>query len=240
LYLVHVNTAGEVDQIRYARERGLPVMAETCPQYLFFTEDLLAREDGARWVCSPPLRTASDQDGLWKGLADGTLQVVATDHCPFFLDGSRPIEYEGRPVAIPGKELGAADFTKIPNGLPCVGDRLPILWSYAVGQGRMTPSQFVALHSTHPAIAFGLYPRKGALQIGSDADIVVWDPDRRAVYGRERSHHRTDYNLFEGWEVVGLPERVYSRGQLLVDGDQWLGRPGMGRFLQREPAAPVL
>jgi dihydropyrimidinase len=240
LYVVHMNAAGEVDQLKYARQKGLPVMGETCPQYLFFTEETLARPDGAKWVCSPPVRTAADTARLWQGLAEGDMQVIATDHCPFFYDGSKPIEYEGQPVAIPGKELGRNDFTRIPNGLPAVGDRLPVLWTYGVGAGRLTPNQFVALHCTNPAKIFGLYPRKGALLPGSDADIVIWDPDRRPAYGVAHAHHRTDYNLFEGWDLTGFPEKVFLRGQLIVDGERWLGRPGQGKFLARQPGAPVL
>ena len=240
LYLVHMNVAGELDQLRYGRERGVPVMGETCPPYLFFTVDDLRRADGAKWVCSPPMRTAPDNAALWAGLADGSLQVVATDHCPFFFDGSRPISYEGKPVAIPGKELGRSDFTRIPNGVPGVGDRMPILWTSGVGTGRLSPCQFVALTSTNAAMIFGLYPRKGTIQPGSDADLVVWDPARRLTYGVAHAHHRTDYNLYEGWELMGFPERVYLRGALVVDGDRWLGRPGMGTFPKRQPFAPVL
>jgi dihydropyrimidinase len=240
LYLVHMNVAGEVDMLHYAREHGLSVMGETCPQYLFFTVDDLRRTDGAKWICSPPMRTKSDNDRLWEGIVDGTLQTIGTDHCPFFFDGTRPILYEGQPVAIPGKELGAHDFTKIPNGLPGVEDRLPVLWTTAVGSGRITPNQFVALTSTNPAKIFGLYPRKGALVPGADADIVIWDPLRRVKYGVAMSHQRTDYNLYEGWELTGYPEKVFLRGHLIVDGDQWLGKRGMGQFLKRAPGTEVL
>jgi dihydropyrimidinase len=239
LYLVHMNVAGEVDQLRYAREHGLSVMGETCPQYLFFSADRLRQPDGAKWVCSPPLRTPADNIRLWEGLADGTLQTIGTDHCAFFYDGSKPIEYEGQSVAIPGKELGKDDFTKIPNGLPGVGDRLPVLWTYAVGAGKLSPNQFVALTSTNPAKIFGLYPRKGTLMPGSDADIVIWDPDRRLRYGLAYSHHRTDYNLYENWELVGFPEKVFLRGSLIVDGDQWFGKAGMGRYLFRNPGSII-
>lgn len=233
LYIVHTNAGGEVDMLQYARERGVPVMGETCPQYLFFTADHLARPDGAKWVCSPPMRAKADQERLWAGLQQGILQTIGTDHCPFFYNGTTPILYEGEPVAIPGKELGATDFTKIPNGLPAVGDRLPILWTYGVRAGRLTPNQFVALTSTNPAKIFGLYPRKGALLPGSDADLVIWDPEKRVQYGLAHARHRTDYNLFEGWELTGYPEKVFLRGQMIVDGDQWLGRKGMGQFLKR-------
>ena len=240
LYIVHMNTAGEVDQLDYSRKLGLPVMGETCPQYLFFTEDNLRHPDGDKYVCSPPLRTVQDNQRLWQGLANGTIQSVGTDHCPFFHDGTHAIKYEGRNVAIPGKELGVEDFTKIPNGLPAVGDRLPILWTYGVGKGHITANQFVALTSTNPAKIFGLYPRKGTLLPGSDADIVIWDPELRITYGLDYAHHRTDYNLFEGWKLAGYPEKVFLRGQLIVDGDEWFGRAGGGKYLTRMPDSPIL
>lgn len=240
LYVVHMNAGGEVDQLQYARQHGLPVMGETCPQYLFFTEEDLKRPDGAKWICSPPMRTAADNARLWEGLSDGIIQTIGTDHCPFFFDGTRPIVYEGKEVAIPGKELGKDDFTKIPNGLPAVGDRLPVMWTYGVGKGRMTPNQFVAFTSTNPAKIFGLYPRKGTLLPGSDADVVIWDPERRFKYGVAHSQHRTDYNLFEGWELVGYPEKVFLRGSLIVDNEHWLGKAGAGKFLRRQPGAQVI
>ena len=240
LYVVHVNTAGGLDQIRYARDRSLPIMGEACPQYLFFTIEHLRREDGAKWICSPPMRTEADNHALWEGLSEGVLQAVGTDHCPFFYDGTQAIEYEGQPVMIPGKELGKSDFSKIPNGLPGVGDRLPVLWSTGVGMGRLSMNQFVALTSTNPAKIFGLYPKKGALQPGSDADLVLWDSERNLTYGLAYSHHRTDYNLYEGWQLKGFPEKVFLRGQLIVDGATWLGRGGMGEFIHRKPNAEVL
>jgi dihydropyrimidinase len=240
LYIVHMNSAGELQQLRYGRAQGVPVMGETCPPYLFFSIEDLRRPDGAKWVCSPPMRAAADNEALWGGLSDDSLQTVGTDHCPFFYDGRHPIDYEGQPVAIPGKELGADDFTKIPNGVPGVGDRMPILWTYGVGRGRLTPNQFVALTSTNAARIFGLYPRKGALEPGSDADIVLWDPERRVKYGVAHAQHRTDYNLYEGWELVGFPEKVFLRGELIVDGERWLGHAGQGRFLKRNPGAEVI
>jgi dihydropyrimidinase len=240
LYIVHMNAAGEVDQLQYARQKGVQIMGETCPQYLFFTIDHLRRPDGAKWVCSPPMRTPADNDRLWQGLSDGTLQTIGTDHCPFFFDGAHPIRYEDELVAIPGKELGKDNFTLIPNGLPAVQDRLPVMWTYGVRAGRLSPNQFVALTSTNPAKIFGLYPRKGALLPGSDADLVIWDPERRLTYGLAFAHHRTDYNLFENWELVGYPEKVFLRGNLIVDGSTWLGKAGMGKFLTRQPGAAVL
>ncbi len=239
LYIVHMNVAGEVDQLSYARQHGVNVMGETCPQYLFFTADQLRHPDGAKWVCSPPLRSAADNLRLWQGLADGTIQTIGTDHCAFFYDGTRPISYEGQSIGIPGKELGKDDFTKIPNGLPGVQDRLPILWTYGVRAGKLTPNQFVALTSTNPAKIFGLYPRKGTLMPGSDADIAIWDPDRRLRYGVAHAHHRTDYNLYEDWELVGYPDKVFLRGALIVDGDRWLGKAGMGQYLFRSPGTTL-
>jgi dihydropyrimidinase len=186
------------------------------------------------------MRTSADNDRLWEGIVQGIIQVISTDHCPFFYDGSKPIMYEGKPVAIPGKELGKDDFTRIPNGLPCVGDRLPLIWTHGVGKGRITPNQFVALNCTNPARIFGLYPRKGALLPGSDADILIWDPQKHVTYGVEHAQHRTDYNLFEGWELTGYPDKVFLRGQLIVDQEHWLGQAGMGRFIKRSPFVPVL
>lgn len=233
VYIVHMNAGGEVDMLKYARERGINVMGETCPQYLFFTIDDLRRADGSKWICSPPVRTAQDNARLWEGLSEGVLQTIGTDHCPFFYDGTKPIVYEGREMAIPGKELGKNDFTKIPNGLPGVGDRLPVMWTCGVRAGKITENQFVAYHSTNPAKIFGLYPRKGALLPGSDADLVIWDPDKKVKYGVEQAHHRTDYNLYEGWELTGYPEKVFLRGKVIVDGDKWLGKAGDGQFLKR-------
>ena len=233
VYIVHMNMGGEVDMLKYARERGVKVMGETCPQYLFFTMDDLRRPDGAKWICSPPMRSKEDSARLWEGLSQGILQTIGTDHCPFFFDGTQPIVYEGGEIAIPGKELGRDDFTKIPNGLPGIQDRMPILWTTGVRAGRITANQFVAYMSTNPAKIFGLYPRKGALLPGADADLVIWDPEKRVTYGAALSHQRTDYNLYEGWELIGYPEKVFLRGNLIVDGGEWKGRRGGGRFLKR-------
>lgn len=240
VYIVHMNAGGEADMLKYARERGAPVMGETCPQYLFFTVEHLKRPDGAKWICSPPMRSEADNARLWAALADGDIQTVGTDHCPFFFDGTKPIVYEGKPIAIPGKELGEGNFTKIPNGLPGVQDRLPVLWTTGVNSGKITPNQFVALTSTNPAKIFGLYPRKGAIAPGADADIVLWDPAKKVTYGVAHSQQRTDYNLYEGWELTGYPEKVFLRGKLIVDGEEWLGKSGDGQFLKRSPGAPVI
>lgn len=240
LYIVHMNAAGEVDQLEYGRDLGLPVMGETCPQYLFFTVENLQQPDGSKWICSPPMRTEEDNQRLWTGIMDGTIQVVGTDHCPFFYNGTKSIKYEGMEVRIPGKELGIGDFTKIPNGLPGVGDRLPILWTEGVGKGRITSNQFVAVTASNPAKIFGLYPQKGVIQPGSDADIVIWDPEMKVTYGVEWSQHRTDYNLYEGWELEGYPEKVFLRGKCIVDGKKWLGKAGAGKFIERVPFSPII
>ncbi|NQU29920.1 MAG: dihydropyrimidinase, partial [Anaerolineae bacterium] len=240
LYIVHMNSAIGVDMLEYSRERGVKIMGETCPQYLFFTIDDMRRPDGAKWVCSPPMRSKADNVRLWQAVEGGTMQTIGTDHCPFFYDGTQAIIYEGQEIAIPGKELGVDDFTKIPNGLPGVEDRMPVMWTEGVVKGRITANQFVALNCTNPAKIFGMYPRKGTILPGSDADIVIWDPDRKVNYGVAMSHQRTDYNLFEGWDLVGYPEKVFLRGQLIVDGDEWLGKPGGGQFVKRMPDAQVL
>lgn len=233
VYLVHMNTAGEVDQLRYGRAHGVRAMGETCPQYLFFTEDDLRGADGANFVCSPPLRQRADQQGLWRGLEDGGIQVLATDHCPFFADGRKAIDYEGQPVAIPGKELGREDFTRIPNGLPGIGDRLPVFWTEAVHSERISLQRFVALSSTNPARIFGLYPRKGSLQVGADADIVLWDPQLKVVRSQKNAWQRTDYNLYEGRQLIGMPVMTFLRGRLLVRGEEWCGHAGDGQYLHR-------
>jgi len=236
LYVVHMTCGLAVDQLAYARAHDLPVMGETCPQYLFFTDEDLKRPDGAKWVCSPPVRTPADHAALWAALQNHTLQTVATDHCPFFFDGTHPIEYEGHLVAIPGKELGGGQFPRMPNGVPGLGDRLVTLWDRGVNTGRLTPNRFVELTATNPARIFGLYPRKGTLAVGSDADLLIWDPQLKKTLGVATSRHRTDYNLYEGWQVTGWPVQVFRRGELLVDGDLWHGRPGSGEYLARRPA----
>ncbi len=240
LYIVHMNAAGEVDQLQYAREQGLSVMGETCPQYLFFTSEKLAGKDGAGWVCSPPLRGKQDNERLWQGVQNGVIQVIGTDHCPFFLNGGKEILFEGKKVAIPGKELGEGDFTRIPNGLPGIEDRLPILWTHGVGTGRITPNQFVALNATNPARIFGLYPKKGTLQPGADADIAIWDPTISIQYGVKEAHMRTDYNLYEGWTMRGMPVKVFLRGKLIVDDGKWNGRAGGGNYLRRTAGNTIL
>jgi len=230
-YIVHITCARAVEQLTIARAKGYRVMGETCVQYLALTEDALkARPDdpfwGAKYVCSPPLRTKEDTLGLLQSLADDRLQVVSTDHCPFFYDGG----HNGLP---PGKELGLSDFAKIPNGLPAIEDRMTVTWQLAVNSGLISPNRFVSITSTNPAKIFGLYPQKGAIAVGSDADIVIWDLDNSRKISADSHHMNTDYNPFEGLEVQGWPETVLLRGQPIVTDNRWLGKEGDGRFVHR-------
>ncbi len=240
LYVVHMTCGEAVDQLAYGRARGLSVMGETCPQYLFFTEDELRRPDGSKWVFSPPLRLKKDNEYLWRALADGTLQSVGTDHCPFQYDGTQSLLYEGEPYQNPGKELGAANFSKIPNGTHGIEDRMLMLWSYGVGKGRFSANRFVELTATNPAKIFGLYPHKGTIAVGSDADLAIWDPQATKKVSWHTHHTRTDHNIYEGMELVGLPDKVFVRGQLLVDGPDWYGRRGSGRYLHRASHTPIV
>jgi len=240
LYVVHVTCAKSVNAIAAGRAAGVKVMGETCVQYFHFTLDDLRKPDGAKWVCSPPVRTKADNAALWEAVRNNSLQAISTDHCPFFFDGTKEITYEGKPVKIPGKELGAHDFSKIPNGLPCIEDRMPILWSYGVGEGHFSLNRLVELCCTNPAKIFGIYPKKGTLAVGADADVVIWDPNKKKTVSASNSHQRTDYNLYEGWEIKGLPEKVYRRGELLVDGDKWLGKAGSGKWTARKANAEVV
>lgn len=240
IYIVHMNVSGEVDMLEYARSNGVKVMGETCPQYLFFTEDEYQQKDGIKWVCSPPLRLKKDNERLWQGLKKGIIQTLATDHCPFLFNGRIPINYEGKQDTIPGKELGKGNFTLVPNGLPGVGDRLPILWTYGVGAKRITANHFVQITCSNPARIFGMYPKKGTIQEGSDADLLIWDPGKKLKYGVKVAQHRTDHNLYEGWQIQGFPEKVFLRGDLIVNEGEWLGRRGMGEFIKRNPGADIL
>lgn len=232
LYVVHLTNAGALEAVRLARARGLSgqIFAETCTQYFFFTRDDLDREgfEGAKWVCSPPFRELSDQAALWQGVADNSLQVVSTDHCPFWFEGGK----DGRPG---GKELGRESFAKIPNGCPGIEERMMLLYTHGVRAGRISLNRWVELTSTNPARLFGCYPRKGAVAPGADADLVVWDPELRRTISATTQHQRTDYTLYEGWEVVGAPRTVLSRGRVLVDEGAWKGEAGSGQFIHRRP-----
>ncbi|MEW5987189.1 MAG: dihydropyrimidinase [Chloroflexota bacterium] len=240
LYVVHITCEEAVDQLKYGRAHGLSVMGETCPQYLFFTVDELRRPDGAKWVCSPPVRSHKDNESLWRALAKGDLQVVATDHCPFLYDGTRPVEYEGELYQRPGKELGQGDFSQIPNGMHGIEERMLLLWTYGVAAGRLSANRFVELTATNPAKIFGLYPRKGVVAVGADADLLLWDPQAQKTMGVRTAHGRLDHNVYEGWSLTGRPEKVFVRGHLLVDGETWYGEPGGGNYLHRQAYAPFV
>jgi len=221
VYIVHLSSEDALNQVREARDRGLAAYAETCPQYLLLSVDELARPDfeGAKYVFTPPLREKHHLASLWNGLKHDHLQVVSTDHCPFcFADQ---------------KTLGRDDFTKIPNGGPGIENRLQLLYHHGVNQGRLTLNRFVEVVSTAPARLFGLYPRKGELAAGSDADIVIWDPEKEHLISAATHHMRVDYSMFEGFRVQGNVRTVLSRGEVIVDGGRFLGRAGRGRFLKR-------
>ncbi len=258
LYVVHVTNEMAVDAIRRGRALGYPVMGETCVQYFFLTvEEHLAAPgfEGAKYVCSPPIRTRHDQEVLWRAVKDDSLQAISTDHCDFWYEGGKGpwqdwaanrkgtwIEFEKQDPSYrrPGKELGLGNFAKIPNGMPGIEDRMMVLWDQGVNTGRLSPTRFVELNATNPAKIFGMYPKKGTIAIGSDADILVWDPNKEHTISASTHHMRCDYNCYEGMTVRGVPVQVYLRGTKIVDGDQWLGSNGSGRFVRCQPNAPVL
>jgi dihydropyrimidinase len=221
VYIVHLSAERALKQVVEARDRGLPAYAETCPQYLFCSQDDLARPgfEGAKFVCTPPLRPAHMQEDLWRGLRTHDLQVVSTDHCPFCMKGQ--------------KELGKDSFAKIPNGMPGIETRLYLLWDGGVKKGRIGLNRFVEITSTAPAKIFGLYPRKGTIAIGADADLLVWDGDKKHVLSEKTLHMRVDYSPFEGQEVVGAPTHVLSRGKVVVEHGKYVGKKGDGRFTKR-------
>jgi dihydropyrimidinase len=220
LYVVHVSAMQAVEQLATARDAGLPVWGETCPQYLFLTVDKLAEPDfeGAKYVCSTPLRPGEHQEVLWRALRTDDLSVVSTDHCPFCFKGQ--------------KELGRGDFSKIPNGIPGVENRMDLLHQ-AVVDGHITRRRWVELASTAPARMFGLHPRKGTIAPGSDADIVIYDPTEEQVLSAQTHHMNVDYSAYEGKRVTGKVRTVLSRGEVVIDDGQYLGRPGHGHYLPR-------
>jgi dihydropyrimidinase len=221
VYIVHLSSKEALDAVRQARDDGAPAFAETCPQYLYLSLEDLGRPgfEGAKYVCSPPLRPAPHQDELWKGLKQDDLQLVATDHCPFHFKGQ--------------KELGKGDFSKIPNGLPGVEDRFTLIYHGGVESGRISLNRFVELVATAPARMFGLFPRKGTIAPGSDADIVVFNPSVERTLSARSHHMNVDYSCYEGMKVRGLPEVVLQRGNVLVSDGKFQGTRGAGRFLRR-------
>ncbi|HET9088352.1 MAG TPA: dihydropyrimidinase [Acidobacteriaceae bacterium] len=222
VYIVHLSSEDALNQVREARDRGLPAFAETCPQYLLLSiEDNMPNKsfEDAKYVFTPPLREKKNQPKLWEGLKHDHLQVVSTDHCPFCFEDQ--------------KRLGVGDFTKIPNGGPGVENRLQLIHHYGVNSGKLTMNRFVEIVSTAPARIFGMYPKKGALEPGSDADIVVWDPNAEHTISAKTHNMRVDYSMFEGFRVKGNARQVFSRGELIVEKGKFLGTPGRGNYLRR-------
>ena len=221
LYVVHVSCKEAIEPIATAREKGWKTWGETCTQYFFVDYSFLERPDfeGAKYVYTPPPRPQENQEQLWTAVRTDILSVVSTDHCAFLWDGQ--------------KTLGRDDFSKIPNGGPGLENRLHMLHEFGVRKGRITLNRMVELVATNPAKLFGLYPRKGTIAVGSDADLVVFDPERRHTISAATHHSRCDYNLFEGTEVTGTPEVVLLRGHVLVEGDELVAQPGVGRFVKR-------
>ncbi|MGB9879979.1 MAG: dihydropyrimidinase [Anaerolineae bacterium] len=221
LYIAHLTCHETLDRVQAARQRGQRVYAETCPQYLLLSQEDYERPgfEGAKFVLSPPLRDKSNWDVLWSALASGELQVVSTDHCPWY--------YETQKV------LGRDSFAKIPNGAPGIETRVPLLFSEGVGKGRLSLQRFVEICATAPAKLFGLYPRKGTVAVGSDADLVIYDPGKEVTLSYKTLHQRVDYCPYEGHVVRGYPRTVLLRGQVIVEDGQFVGRTGQGQFIPR-------
>ncbi len=227
VYIVHLSARDALEMVRQARSRGSAAFAETCPQYLFLSLDDMGNGfEGAKYICSPPLRPKDHWEPLWQGLLHDDLQVVSTDHCPFDFHGQ--------------KELGMGDFRKVPNGLPGVEDRVDLMHDGGVVSGQMTPERWVEVLSAAPARMFGLAGRKGVVAAGADADLVVYDPARRHTISASTHHMDVDYSCYEGREVVGGSDVVMSRGRVVVENGEWKGEKGWGQFLRRKPARDYL
>ena len=224
VYIVHLSSADALEQVVLARDRGAHVFAETCPQYLFLDHSYYEQEgfEGAKYVMTPPLREKWNQKELWRGLQMGDLMSISTDHCPFCFKEQ--------------KEMGINDFSKIPNGGPGVENRMSLVFNGGVVEGRISLNRFVELTSTASAKMFGLFPKKGTIAVGSDADIVIFNPDRKETISVNNSvmhHMNVDYNAYEGFEVTGVSETVISRGKIIVDNCEYVGKKGDGQFLKR-------
>jgi dihydropyrimidinase len=227
VYIVHLSARDALDAVRQARDHGAMVFAETCPQYLFLSLDDLGNGfEGAKFICSPPLRSADHPPELWTGLVKDDIQVVSTDHCPFDFHGQ--------------KEMGRGDFRKVPNGLPGVEDRLDLMHDGGVVGGHLTKERWVEVCSAAPARMFGLAGRKGVIAAGADADIVVYDPARKHTISASTHHMNVDYSCYEGREVQGASEIVLSRGKVVIEGGKYTGTKGDGRFLKRSTARQYL
>jgi dihydropyrimidinase len=225
VYIVHVTCDDAVERIAAARARGEPVWGETCPQYLLLDDSRYDLPDfeGAKYVLSPPLRKREDQEALWNALRTDAISVMGTDHCAFTFKGQ--------------KEMGRDDFRKIPNGFMGIEERLALLYTYGVRAGRIDLNRWVQLTSANAARIFGLWPRKGTIAVGADADLVLWDPEATHTISARTHHSRCDYNVYEGFETVGAPTRVWVRGELAAADGEFVGAPGRGRFITRGRAA---
>jgi dihydropyrimidinase len=227
VYIVHMTCEGALNRVREATKRNQNVLVETCVQYLLLDDSLYDKPnfEGSKWVMSPPLRKKKDQEALWKGISQNLVHTVATDHCPFCMDQ---------------KKMGLNDFSKIPNGAPGIENRMELMFSEGVLKNRISLNQFVSLNCTAPAKIFGLYPEKGNLAVGSDADIVIFDPKIKHILSKENQHMRCDYSSYEGWEVTGKVKTVFLRGTLAIDKGKALIGKGFGKYLPRKPfAEPV-
>jgi len=223
LYVVHLSSGDGLDAIRKARKAGRNIYAETCPQYLFLDESryLEGDKNGLKYVMSPPLREKENNERLWQGIADGSIQTVATDHCPF--------DFEFK------KELGGNDFTRCPNGAPGVEARIALMYSEGVVKNRISINRFVDVVSTAPAKLFGIYPQKGSISVGTDADLMVIDPERKVIIRQKDLHENVDYTPYEGMELRGYPVMTISRGEIIMEDGKFTGQRGRGRFLKRKP-----
>ncbi len=228
LYIVHLSALEALDQVIRARDEGRNVFAETCPQYLFLDLEHLGNGfEGAKYVCSPPLRdrAAGHQERLWRGLRTNDLQVVSTDHCPFCMGEHHTFGTQ--------KQLGRGNFAAIPNGIPGVENRMELIFDGGVGQGRISANRFVEITSTAPAKMFGLFPQKGTIAVGSDADIVILDPTRVHTISAETHHMDVDYSAYEGRGITGKVETVMSKGKVVIEDGRYLGAKGDGQYLRR-------
>ncbi|MGD9536313.1 MAG: dihydropyrimidinase [Alphaproteobacteria bacterium] len=233
VYFVHLSASEALASVSEARDRGLPVHAETCPHYLFLGPEEYDRPgfEGAKFVMTPPLRHHEHHQALWRGLKTSDLQVISTDHCPFCFT-----EKLGMKMS---KQQGKDSFAKIPNGAPGLETRLPVVFDGGVRKGQLSLNRFVDVVSTTPAKLFGLFPRKGTIAVGSDADIVFFDPNETWTIRAAEHHSRIDYSLFEGREIIGRVKKVFVRGQCIVDGQKWLGKEGMGQYVKRGDSGTV-
>ncbi|MFT6336762.1 MAG: dihydropyrimidinase [Saprospiraceae bacterium] len=217
-YIVHMTCEGAINAVRKSTMRNQKVFVETCPQYLTLDASLYKRDDGAKWVMSPPLREKKDQTALWSGINQGLIQVVGTDHCPFTWEQ---------------KQMGRDDFSKIPNGHPAIEHRMELLFSEGVRKGRISLSKYVALTSTNAAKIFGMYPKKGTIAIGADADLVIFNPTQKHTLSKDSHHMNADYSSYEGFKVIGKTETVLLRGQVAIENNACLVKPGYGQFVKR-------